>query len=77
MEELTRTSGVYMIKNLKNEKLYIGQSKNIPERWKSHVRTAYNKKQKSYKYQLYREIRYYGIENFQFLVLERCEISIG
>jgi len=70
------SSGIYLITNTLNGKLYIGQSKNIPERWKSHKSTAHNKKQKTYKYQLYREIRLYGIGAFKFSILEECGVSI-
>ena len=30
--------GIYMIKNLKNDNIYIGQSKNIEKRWKEHIK---------------------------------------
>ena len=68
--------GIYLIRNTLNDKLYIGQSKDIEQRWKSHKNTAYNKKQKTYKYQLYREIRLYGIEVFKFSILEICDTSM-
>lgn len=34
--------GIYLIKNTQNGKVYIGSSKNISERWKSHVRDLSN-----------------------------------
>jgi len=70
-----KVSGIYLIENLENGKLYIGQSKNVFERFKSHQRTARTKSSKSYKYPLYKDIRVYGIENFKLTLLERCHIS--
>lgn len=65
-------SGIYIIKNLYNDKIYIGQSKNIKKRWKSHIANSKNKKVKGV---LYREMRIYGLENFEFDVLEYCRPS--
>ena len=63
--------GIYMIRNLINEKIYIGQSRDIYKRWKQHksdlncnrhinehLQSAWNK---------------YGEENFEFSVLCECE----
>lgn len=36
--------GIYKIENNINHKIYIGQSKNIEKRWKSHIYGANNKK---------------------------------
>ena len=57
-------SGIYKIENLINHKVYIGQSKNIYKRWKSHI----NSYEKIKKY-LYSSMRKYGIENFSFEIL--------
>lgn len=62
--------GIYKITNLLNNKVYIGQSRNISERWRSH-RTKYQTQD----YPLYRAIRKYGIDNFSFEVIEECEID--
>lgn len=62
--------GIYKITNLINGHQYIGQSINIGRRWKEHRCTAasglYNE------YPLYRAILKYGIENFEFSVIEEC-----
>ena len=61
--------GIYYIKNLLNNKYYVGQSVRIEERWKEHRREAYNS---TLNYPLYLAIRKYGIENFEFKVIEKC-----
>lgn len=62
--------GIYKIQNKINNKVYIGQSKNIYLRWYNHRCDA-----KTKDYPLYRSIRKYGIENFSFSIIEECQIS--
>lgn len=59
--------GIYIIKNKINNKVYIGQSINIKNRWKGHIKAS-----KTNDSHLYRAIRKYGLENFDFDVLEEC-----
>ncbi|MFA7287344.1 MAG: NUMOD3 domain-containing DNA-binding protein [Melioribacteraceae bacterium] len=61
--------GIYLIKNKINNKLYVGQSTNVKRRWKRHITTVKNKN-----YPIYNSINKYGIENFDFSILEECEI---
>lgn len=63
---MSKYQGIYKIRNLLNGKVYIGQSNNIRSRFSSH-RKNYNK---SKKHPLYNAMRCYGIENFEFIVLE-------
>lgn len=65
--------GIYIIINNLNNKKYIGQSVNIERRLKEHKRRAFNSSLKFYNCPLYLAIRKYGIENFDFLVLEECQ----
>ena len=65
--------GIYKITNLINNKVYIGQSINIQERWKAHRHRPFNSNSVDYDSLLYRAIRKYGLENFKFEVLEECE----
>lgn len=62
--------GIYKITNLLNGKSYIGQSKNIENRWRNH-RWRYKYKEREHLF-LYQAMRRYGIENFSFEVLEEC-----
>lgn len=63
--------GIYKITNKINNHCYIGQSKNIEERWKHHR----NFPLKNSKYPLYLAFVKYGIDNFSFEVLEECSID--
>lgn len=69
------TQGIYQIVNLINNKIYIGQSKNIERRWAIHKRVNSNPLNESYDYPLYRAFRKYGLDNFNFKILEICNIK--
>lgn len=56
---------IYRVVNNKNNKSYIGKSKNYKRRWFEHKRNAEQGKQ----HPLYDAIRKYGLENFTFEVL--------
>lgn len=63
--------GIYKITNKLNNKVYIGQSKNIEHRWKVHLsryKTGRNEHLK-----LYQSMKKYGIENFKFEVICECK----
>lgn len=64
--------GIYQIKNKQNQKCYIGQSKNIYKRWNAHKSVAYNEKSPKYNLPIYKAIRKYGLEKFEFVVQEEC-----
>lgn len=62
--------GIYKITNKLNGKIYIGQSINIKRRWNEH------KAKKGEKANLlYFDFQKYGIENFDFSILQECEQS--
>lgn len=65
--------GIYKITNLINNKSYIGQSVDINKRWRSEIQNAFNSNTNSYDYPLSRAIRKYGLDNFSFEIIERCE----
>ena len=67
--------GIYKITNKINGKVYIGQSKDILRRWRRHRVTAYNKEDEAYEYPLYRAIRKYDLENFDFSIIEECGVE--
>lgn len=67
---MIKICGIYKITNKINNKCYIGQSKNILKRWKTeykwykinnHLQSAFKK---------------YGIENFDFEIIEECESNL-
>lgn len=64
--------GIYLLENIINDKLYVGQSINIEARIRSHFEVAYNKNSKEYNYPLSRAIRKYGYENFNWYIIEIC-----
>lgn len=57
--------GIYKITNKLNNKAYIGQSIHIEERWKEHIWGKGNQP-------LHIDIAKYGIENFNFEIIELC-----
>lgn len=60
--------GVYAVKNIKNNKVYVGQSRNLQKRLLQHLAAATDKP-------LHKAIQRYGINNFEFYVLEKCDES--
>ena len=65
--------GVYKITNVKNDKIYIGSSKNILKRWKAHISELENNKHKNY--YLQDDWNEYGKDSFVFEILEQCPES--
>lgn len=65
--------GIYKITNLINQHSYIGQSVQIEKRWLRHQKDAFNKTSKGYNYPLYQAIRKYGLEYFNFEIIELCD----
>lgn len=61
---------IYSILNLKNNKRYIGQSKNIKKRFYQHLYTFKNKRRMNYP--LYKALHKYGLENFEVEILCKC-----
>lgn len=66
---MKRICGIYAIKNKINGKMYIGQSKDILTRWKQHCSHAIRG---DVSYLIINALRKYGVENFDFTVLEEC-----
>ena len=68
--------GIYKIINKNNGKVYIGQSKDITYRWHRHRLAAFNKAYPQYNCLLYKAIRKYGLDAFEFEVIEQCDESL-
>jgi group I intron endonuclease len=66
-------SGIYRIKNLINEKSYIGSALNINRRFSRHKNDL--SKNKHHNVHLQASYNKHGKANFQFLILELCEIE--
>lgn len=58
--------GIYKITNLINNKIYIGKSINIENRFKNHRSANCNM-------MIHKAIQKYGIDNFSFEILEECK----
>ena len=65
---MTIISGVYAITNKVNKKVYVGSSVNIPSRFRGHKKTLENGTH--YNAKLQRAFVKYGIESFDFTILE-------
>ena len=75
-KEIKNIGYIYKITNLVNGKVYIGQtSKTLEERWYRHKRDAFRENRECYKYPLYQAFRKYGIDNFKFEEIDKCEIK--
>ena len=60
-------SGVYCIRNTKNDKRYIGMSKSIFKRWEIHVNACINQRTKTH---LLAEMNKDTLKDFEFSILE-------
>lgn len=67
--------GIYKITNTINNKIYIGLSSNIEERWKIHKKRYKIETDKEYEKHLYRSFRKYGLDAFTFEVIEECSVE--
>jgi hypothetical protein len=68
------TSGVYQIKNLINNKCYIGSSIEIENRWRRHKKDL--RKNKHHSIILQRAWNKYGESNFEFSIIEECLVEV-
>ena len=71
---LRKICGIYKIENLINNKVYIGQSRDIKKRWREHMRELNNKTHRNQ--HLISAWHKYGFENFSFEILEECDEEI-
>lgn len=64
-------SGIYKITNMKNNKIYIGQSTNIKNRLKSHIQSSLGISTIANQL-VHDKISEHGLENFTFHIVEKC-----
>lgn len=67
----TSLCGIYYIKNLVNNKYYVGQSINIERRWKDEKKRLSSDK-KAWNTHLQNAWKMYGEDNFEFDIIEEC-----
>ena len=66
--------GIYLIKNIITGSVYVGQTtRPFVERWKEHINIANNLNAQHNVSSVIKAIRKYGLENFDFIVLEQCD----
>ena len=63
--------GIYKITNLNNQMCYIGQSVNIADRFKTHIKAGLGIDGSNNK--LYTAMKSDKVENFSFEILEECD----
>ena len=67
--------GIYKITEIETGKCYIGQSVNIADRWKQHIKRGVGAETPTQN-KLYPAMRSTGPENFTFEIVESCERSL-
>lgn len=67
--------GIYKIVNMLNGHTYIGQSVDIQRRWRNERSRAFQPNSSEYNSLLAQAFRKYGVDNFQFTVIEQCEVQ--
>lgn len=65
--------GIYKFTNKINNKIYIGQSTNLENRYQSHKRNYLNSKLTAYNSAFYQALRKYGFNNFDYEILEASD----
>lgn len=64
--------GIYRITNIETQQMYIGQAKDIRERWREHCKCGLRIDTPGSN-KLYPNMIKYGIENFTFELMEKCD----
>ena len=66
--------GIYKITNIQNNKCYVGQSVDIAERWKQHIKRGVGADTPT-RNKLYPAMQEIGPENFTFELIEECSAT--
>lgn len=61
---------IYKITNKINNMVYIGSSIDVERRWRQHKEASINEKDHHYNYPLMKDFRKFGIDNFQFEIID-------
>lgn len=70
---MNNKSGIYMYLNKINGHKYIGYTNNFSRRYNDHKSSSFNPNDRDYNEVIHKAIRKYGLENFDYLILEECE----
>lgn len=70
-----KITGIYKLTNIVNGKVYIGQSRDIANRMRTHMKDSVRVDDERGQRPIYEAMREYGIENFKSEVLEICDES--
>ena len=70
---MEKISGIYRITNTITGDSYIGSSKDVKRRWRSHkCQSSWNNNPNK---QLYHDMKKYGLDKFEFEILAEVEIA--
>lgn len=64
------SSGIYIIKNNVNGKVYVGSAINLKQRWYRHISSL--RLNKHHSSRLQNSVNKYGLENFEFISVQYC-----
>jgi len=70
-QEHKGTSGIYVIKNMINDKIYIGKSIDVYKRIQKHILSLNKELKKHVNFNIQKDWLEYGKENFQYKIVER------
>lgn len=73
LKELDKICGIYKIRNIINNKFYIGSALDMKDRKKGHFSRLRSKTYKHHCYKLQKEFTKFGEKNFIFEVVQFCE----
>lgn len=68
-------AGIYKLTNVINGKAYIGQSKDIAGRMKTHIKDSVRVNDVRGQFPMYVDMRKQGKENFKLEILETCQVE--
>lgn len=72
---MEKLSGIYCFINKENGKKYVGQAQDIFDRRKQHKYRFSNLRDTGYRSAFHSALRKYGWENFDFYILQLCDIE--